>query len=165
VTVLNINEPPIANPQELTIAENAPRSPREIGEQVGNALEAVDEDSGDEGLVVWSIESGNEDGFFELHAHGDTGAVVSLTSQGASGLDYESRPRYVLLAKAADKGSPSLFAMVNITVQLLDTNEKPTLTRDQHLSIGELAELRAPLIGGVLNASDPEDGTSADGKL
>ena len=90
VTVTNINEPPIAFSQTLQIAENAPRSPRSSGERVGDALTAVDEDSGDEGKVEWAVESGDGSGFFELLADGDTGATLTLTAAGAAGLDYET---------------------------------------------------------------------------
>jgi len=132
---------------------------------VGDPLEAEDEDAGDEGKVYWEVISGDEGGLFKLVGEGETGATIQLTQAGASALDYESKPVHVLTVRAYDGGSPSLSSFVNVTIQLLDTNEAPVLQANQELRIGELAALRAPLLGGSLNASDPEDGTTADGKL
>jgi len=69
-----------------------------VNDPVGAKITGSDVDRGQE--LLWSIESGNSDGFFKISR------CSGLVSVLAEGLDYETINKYTLLIRATDDGSP-----------------------------------------------------------
>ena len=70
---------------------------------------ATDCDSGNNGLVQYSITSGNEDGHFIIN--NVTGNLITTVI-----LDREEVPEYTLIITAADLGVPSHNSSIEVTI-------------------------------------------------
>ena len=103
--------------------------------------------------ITYSIESGDPGGLFAIDE-----ATGALSYQGA-GEDYESGTRsYELTVRASDGG---LHADVTVSVNVGDVAEAPAFAETSYTF--DLAENAAgdtlPLALGLVQATDPEDGT------
>ena len=90
---------------------------------------AVDEDAGQNGNVTYAIESGNEDGAFQLVVFDQS--TLYLTP--AKSLDRETIDHYSLTISAHDHGNPPLWSyhVVNITID--DANDHfPQFTKKDY---------------------------------
>ena len=113
VVDVNDNTPiPAQNTYNISFSENV-----EIGFEVVR-VEAIDDDSSINGQLVYSISSGNDLGHFTID--NITGVIVVT-----AGLDRESNSQYTLLVEVADRGIPSLSAMVTIYVSVTDEPDNP----------------------------------------
>ena len=103
VTVTDVNEAPSfgAATYTFTVSEDAA-----ISTAVGT-VSAIDPDDGD--TLTYSITDGNGDGKFAINSSSGEIAI-------AASLDYETTTSYALTVQAADSGSLSGTATVNITV-------------------------------------------------
>uniref|UniRef100_A0A183CWA8 CA domain-containing protein n=1 Tax=Gongylonema pulchrum TaxID=637853 RepID=A0A183CWA8_9BILA len=114
VNIIDINDHKprfFASRQELFVEENVP-----IGYEVTRAF-AVDEDSGANGLITYSLEADNDSKeTFQIDA--TTGAVTTVTK-----LDRETREKYVLKVRADDGGDPPLSDTLLITITIRDIND------------------------------------------
>ena len=79
----------------------------------------------DEDIITYSIESGNDNNLFRINPK--TGALVFTQKR-----DYETDPRqYNLTIKASDGFGNQEQGFQNVTINILDVNEKPTFNQDR----------------------------------
>ncbi|KAK3100633.1 hypothetical protein FSP39_022831 [Pinctada imbricata] len=111
---VNDNSPTFTKANFLyTISENMP-----AGEHVGNEnLQAVDEDQGKNGEVVYSLPKGFNASSIPFVVL-STGEIKTNRS-----LDREQMSRYDFPVIATDRGTPSRTGSANVTVQVLDQND------------------------------------------
>ena len=124
ITIIDVNdEAPVLVPssESVTISENAPRGSRVAG------FTASDGDSGDGGVVEFSLGMGNYRNTFEISSSG----VVTL----ARGLDYEKQKNYSLEVVARDSGSPTLLRVAILTVNVENVNDNPPLFEIDSVSV------------------------------
>ena len=117
VTLLDVNDNvPIftQNTYAVTIDENMAVNTTVI------AVVANDIDSGVNGNIGYSIESGDGGTHFTIDA-----GVRQISTSPVADIDYELQPNYVLVVKATDEGTPvkSSFCIVKITVTDLNDND------------------------------------------
>lgn len=72
---------------------------------------ATDCDSGNNGLIRYSITRGNQDGHFAIND------ITGLLTANVI-LDREEIPQYILVITAADLGNPSLDSSVEVTTYI-----------------------------------------------
>lgn len=97
-------------PTELEVSESVA-----VGTILAN-FQAVDNDSGYNGTLVYVISSGDTDGSFKVDMY--TGKLTVMSK-----LNREIRDQYKLVIQVSDLGIPSLSASVNISVKVLDEND------------------------------------------
>ncbi|MGC9036977.1 MAG: cadherin domain-containing protein, partial [Verrucomicrobiia bacterium] len=143
IVVLDVNENPVINPQSFTVPENSAN-----GTVVGNVV-ATDPDAGQS--LTYVIVSGNTNGAFAINS-----ANGQLTVANSAVLNYEVTPVWTLVVSVTDNGSPNLSASAQITVNLSNVNEPPSLapatfTINENSSPGTVV--------GTVTATDPDAGT------
>ncbi len=112
VNLINVNDvAPTVMPATFSVSENAL-----VGRIVG-ALTAVDIDSP---ITGFSIVSGDPASAFAIDAGGE------VTVANSAALDFETTPTFALKGTASDGINTS--AEQNVTVNLVDVNETPTVT-------------------------------------
>lgn len=79
-------------------------------------IDAWDPDLDQGGTVLYRISQPSEDLPFSLDEETGTIRTTAL-------LDYEQRQVYSLIIRGQDLGTPSLFAEVNVTIEITDVNE------------------------------------------
>ncbi|MEQ9204717.1 MAG: S-layer homology domain-containing protein, partial [Cyclobacteriaceae bacterium] len=109
LTINNINDAPVLEAVQLSIAENSVQ-----GSLVGT-IEGADVDAD---VLSYSIASGNILGGFALSSSGE------LTVNDVSVLDFETNPTFSLEVEVNDG---ALNATTTVTINLEDVNEVPTL--------------------------------------
>ena len=105
----NDNKPDFVSPNFTFVMEDEPFSYPII------TITAIDQDSGDNGLVRYRIEHG-DNGEFGLDP------VTGLLKLNRR-LDYESKPKYILNISATDQGTPALSSYQLLTIYLVDVND------------------------------------------
>ena len=114
--ILNeLNHPPAVADQTFAINENSGN-----GTSVGTVI-ATDADVNQN--KTFSILSGNTSGAFAINS--STGAIVVANS---AALDYETTQRFILIVKVQDNGTGALSAQANITININNVNEAPTIS-------------------------------------
>ena len=145
IIVDDVNEPPIfpEEPITLTIDENSAD-----GTAVGDPVVAVNEDTGQ--TLDYSIIGGNFSNVFAIDGIGQ------ITVNNSALLDFESRPSYTLTLRVQDVGGTSAGATdtVQVTVNVNDVNEPPTLDPVGNLSVEENAPNGTSVV--TLSAIDPD---------
>ncbi|CAB01427.3 Cadherin EGF LAG seven-pass G-type receptor fmi-1 [Caenorhabditis elegans] len=120
INVIDINDHAptlIAAQKMITLEENVA-----IGEEVGRVY-AIDEDSGPNGIIKYSME-GSEDFIIDE----DSGLIKTTKL-----LDRETTARYSLKVTARDMGTPSLNTSTTIAVVLKDINDNaPTFDKKEY---------------------------------
>ncbi|MBC6426161.1 MAG: cadherin repeat domain-containing protein [Ekhidna sp.] len=129
------NTPPAVGDLTFSIAENVP---------TGTVVETVEATDEEKDALSFAITEGNTNEAFAINA--DLGQLVT-----AKLLDFEKIPRYVLLVTVSD-GQMSVTA--NITIDLEDVNEAPTIAPDQSFSVVE--DAANGIAVGTVQAADPE---------
>lgn len=116
LTVLDVND---NSPQwskssySVQVSENIDVKQKPIITQV----KASDKDKGSNSVIVYTIQSGNENQIFFLEKA--TGSLSILKP-----LDYESNNKmFKLSIRAADQGEPSLSNITTLTINVLDEND------------------------------------------
>ena len=108
-----------------------------------------DEPGNPNSMIVYSIQSGNDESKFQLNS--DSGQLQLIQS-----LDFESRSFYQLQILASDQGLTSLSDTATVTINVTNVNENPpTLSGDQAVEISELASVGTNV--AVFNALDPDN--------
>uniref|UniRef100_A0A0K0DR25 Cadherin domain-containing protein n=1 Tax=Angiostrongylus cantonensis TaxID=6313 RepID=A0A0K0DR25_ANGCA len=133
-------------PVSLSVYENLPGPfPTTIGTTI-----AEDLDSGENGLVVYSITEGNTS-LFSMNS--ETGELLLLHS-----LDREFRSEYLLTVQARDSGSPRQLSVCTIRIAVLDDNDNPPVFTQPYYVIH--VRENAPLGQKVLDvfAADADQG-------
>ncbi|XP_006867992.1 PREDICTED: protocadherin-23-like [Chrysochloris asiatica] len=92
---------------------------------------ATDPDSGLNGLLEYSILSGNQRDTFQIDKW--TGVITTSVS-----LDYESTSSYSLIVEATDKGMPQLSATSLVRIRVIDINDNaPTFLPSEAVEVAE----------------------------
>ncbi|XP_053307224.1 cadherin-23 [Spea bombifrons] len=99
----------------VNVAEDCPRDKR-----IALVL-ARDPDAGNNGLVTFSLTSGNTNGLFEIRTTNDTYGEIFL----AKSLDRELQEQYFLKVQASDNGFPPRRSYHMVTINVLDVNDNP----------------------------------------
>ncbi|CAG9785684.1 unnamed protein product [Diatraea saccharalis] len=123
VTGENINSPKFtALSYQVIVPENEP-----IGSSI-LTVKASDEDEGPNGIVRYSISSGNTGKEFDIHPI--TG-IISILSP----LDYDTIPEYRLNITAKDLGFKSKETKATLTIILTDINDNaPVFNQTQYIA-------------------------------
>ncbi|MFT7807568.1 protocadherin-23 isoform X1 [Arapaima gigas] len=126
----NDNSPVFVSSAETCIIEDTP-----LGSLLHRFI-AKDKDMETNGLITYSIVSGNDNGHFTLE---DKTGVLYLTSS----VDYELASVHTLQVKAVDSGRPPLSSTQLFTVSVLDINDQAP-EFDQQEYIATVDENREP---------------------
>ncbi|KAM8924599.1 cadherin-23 [Pelodytes ibericus] len=119
ITVLDENDnAPQFDPTSDSVVNVAEDSP--TGRRIALVL-ARDPDAGNNGLVTFSLTSGNIGGIFEIRTTNNTIGEIFLVKT----LDRELQEQYLLKVQASDSGSPPRRADYTLTVNVLDVNDNP----------------------------------------
>ncbi|KAF2367299.1 Cadherin [Trinorchestia longiramus] len=116
------------------------------------AAHATDQDSGDNGVVTYSL----------LHNPADMFAIDKLGILTlVEKLDYETVHRYTLLIGAKDQGRPSLSSNLTVDMEVQDVNDNPPVFEKQSYSISILESLPANSQFFQVTATDKDTGNNA----
>ncbi len=114
IQVQNVNDAPILLPQILTGPENATPA------QSFGTVVASDQDQGQS--ISFAIVGGTDASSFAIHP---TTGVVTPTATAR--LDFETKPTLNFEVEVSDSNNPAAKSRANITIQLTDANDAPTL--------------------------------------
>lgn len=121
IHVLDVNDNPprfVNNSFFVNVPEK-----RAIGSVV-TTVTAKDIDSGNNGMVRYTIAHGNAGAVFQIN---ETSGVIILSKP----LDFESKSKYQLRVVARDQGINSQSSFLYVTVYVLDSNDnRPTFDRN-----------------------------------
>ncbi|GAU93347.1 hypothetical protein RvY_05301 [Ramazzottius varieornatus] len=148
VLAANLHRPTFLNaPFRVQIRENVP-----VGFGVID-LEALDEDVGENGRIIYSMSNDFAD-TFQLNASSGRLSTRKL-------LDRETIPIYVIPVTATDKGVPSLGDVTEILVELLDVNDNaPQWFPHDRYSLAVKEDLKPQTSILQVSASDPDFGSN-----
>ena len=142
VSILNVNEAPVANAQTFSVHENAANG------YVLGTIVSTDPDAGQ--TRTYALAASTLDGAFAISP--TTGAI---TVADGSLLDHVSVASVTLTVIVTDNGSPALSTACDITVNVTEPNETP-VTQNLSLSLNENS-LTGTVVGTVV-ASDADAG-------
>ncbi|MFH1119554.1 MAG: cadherin domain-containing protein [Bacteroidota bacterium] len=140
VTVVNVNDPPVMQPQTYVAKENIPS-----GRYVCKVI-ATDQDPGD--TFQSYIMAGNTNNAFKMQAY-----TSRIFVDNASALNFEVTPVYYLTVRCVD--NHGAYSEQIITINIEDVNEAPVVL-NQNFTVSENAP-NGTLIGKV-EATDPDHG-------
>jgi hypothetical protein len=115
VNVINKNDPPNIDPQEITFGENLP-----VGSFADQLVVGTDPDSDD--VMTFSIVSGDEIGLFSIN-----NATGQLRNNIAGVMDFESTLNNKFTIRVMVNDRALAFATAEITVLVTDHNDPPAL--------------------------------------
>ncbi|MCG6154801.1 cadherin domain-containing protein [Rubinisphaera margarita] len=136
-----INHPPQILDQTFSVPENSAN-----GTSVGTVV-ASDVDSDN---LTYAIVSGNTNGAFSINP-----TTGEITVNNSAALDFEQISQFDLVVSVTDDGPGTLVAMADITIQLTDVNETPTIN-DASFTVDEEAPVGT--VVGTMTATDPDAG-------
>jgi hypothetical protein len=140
IVINDLNEAPnFLPPTAFTVAENRP---------VGHVVGTVTATDPEMNSVTYSLVGGDPKGQFAIHA-----ATGQLTVAKAT-VDFETTSQYVLQVKAQDNGNPANSRTANITVNITDLNEAPTILWPTTFAISENRPVG--YVVGTVRTIDPE---------
>jgi uncharacterized delta-60 repeat protein len=143
VTLTDVNEAPtITLNQVFSVAENSP-----FNASVGTVLATDPDSTAPNNTLTYSIVSGGPSNPFSINP--GTGAI---TVSNSAALNFETTPVFVLQVKVTDGGN--LSSTQNVTVNLTDVNEAPSIAAAQSFSIAENSAVGAQV--GTVVATDPD---------
>ncbi|KAM7357712.1 FAT atypical cadherin kugelei isoform 3-T4 [Cochliomyia hominivorax] len=125
ITILDINDnvPQFSqNLYRIRVAENAKK-----GEMIARII-ATDEDSDQNGVVIYNIERGDR-----LNQFSTDKFLGELYVN--DNLDRESISSYALEVRACDNGVPQLCSYVQVSIDIVDINDNPPLFEKSNYSI------------------------------
>jgi hypothetical protein len=143
IAVLDVNEPPIFNPMEVSVPENSIVGYDMGGLQLGKDPEGK--------AVSYALVNGSGDGMFQMAAS-DSGFQLSVR---LATIDFETTPTGTILLYLAASDPSGLTTVAVATVRVLDVNEPPVLA-DFFASLDENAAVGTK--AAVLAAADPDFG-------
>ena len=120
VSLNDLNEAPLVSDDPFFIAEDT-----EPGTSIGQ-IQAVDPDTAQNQQLTFELLGGSGVGIFDVDPNL---GIVTLVSGGA--IDYESQTELELLVQVSDDGDPSLSVTIIQQIQILDSNDPPTITTQQ----------------------------------
>ncbi len=124
IQVINLNESPSLSPAVFSIPEGS------TGGLVVGAVQGIDPDLGQ--TLNYSITAGSTGNKFTLHP---TTGVITV-SLGAT-FDFETTPSYSFVVTATDNGLPVLSGSAQVTINLSNGNDPPTITAGQSFFVAE----------------------------
>lgn len=143
VNVTDANSAPsITAGQVFTTAEN-----RVVGSVVGTVAASDPDSTAPNKTLTYSILSGNTNNAFAINS--STGQITINTS---SAVNFEVTPQFVLSIQVADGGNPSLTASANVTINVADANDAPTVPAGQTFTVGQNAPVNT--VVGTVTAND-----------
>ncbi|KAM5298222.1 protocadherin beta-14-like [Ctenodactylus gundi] len=150
IKVLDIND----NPPEVSMSSITRTIPENATETLVALFSVRDQDAGDNGKMVCSIQ---EDVPFILKPTFKN--FFTLVSE--KGLDRETRAEYNITITVTDLGTPRLKTEHNISVQVSDVNDNaPTFTQASYTLF--VRENNSPALHiGTISATDRDAGTNA----
>ncbi|XP_061102894.1 protocadherin-23 [Conger conger] len=145
---LNDNAPAFVSSDSAHVLEDS-----ELGSLV-HRLVAKDGDLRENGLVTYTVLSGNEESLFALE---ESTGLLHL----AAPLDYKSASAHVMVVQALDRGRPRLSSTQTLTVSILDVNDQaPVFERSVYnATVMENRDPGEPVI--QVTASDEDSGENA----
>uniref|UniRef100_A0A8C9AIS3 Protocadherin beta 14 n=1 Tax=Prolemur simus TaxID=1328070 RepID=A0A8C9AIS3_PROSS len=150
VKVIDIND----NPPEVTMSSITKTIPENASETLVALFSVRDQDAGDNGRMVCSIQ--DDLPFFLKPTFKN---FFTLLSEKA--LDRESRDEYNITITVTDLGTPRLQTQYNITVLISDVNDNaPAFTQTSYTLFVQENNSPALHIGSV-SATDRDSGTNA----
>jgi len=142
ISVTDINETPsIAAGQSFTIAENLSN-----GSTIGTVTSADPDSSAPFNSKNFSLSS-NPNGAFAINA-----TTGQLTVASSAGLNFEAGSSITVSVTVTDGGS--LSATQNVTVNLTDVNEAPSIAAGQSFSVNENSAANVSV--GTVASADPD---------
>uniref|UniRef100_A0A3P8RIE3 Protocadherin-16 n=1 Tax=Astatotilapia calliptera TaxID=8154 RepID=A0A3P8RIE3_ASTCA len=145
---VNDNRPVFVSADTAQVMEDA-----EVGSLLHHFV-AIDGDQGENGIVSFSIISGNKKGLFTLEEK--TGLLL-LTAP----LDYETERFHRLTVRALDQGLPSLSSTQTLTVEVGDVNDQAPVF-SQTIYTATVAENRDPGEPVIrVSATDEDSGNNS----
>ncbi|WP_010588287.1 cadherin domain-containing protein [Schlesneria paludicola] len=137
INVVDVNEQITIANQSFTVNENSAN-----GTTVGTILtDDPDNLNGPVQTATFQITGGNVGNAFSINAQGQ------IKVNNSAALDFETTPIFTLIVSATDSGSPATTTQANITINLNDLNDAPTVPT-QTLSVAEHS-LKGTLVGKV----------------
>ncbi|XP_052280093.1 protocadherin Fat 1-like isoform X4 [Dreissena polymorpha] len=118
-------------------------------------FQAVDQDAGYNGKLVYVIRSGDVEGYFKIDMFTGTLKVMSP-------LDREFRDEYRLLLEVSDLGSPQLLSNISVDIKVLDENDNaPKFNQDLYtVTISESINVNSTV--AQVSATDKDLGKNAE---
>ena len=128
ISVLDVNDnTPVINPGQIySIAENASNTDT-VATVVASDADVTNSNST---LQSWTIESGDQNGVFQIDANSGEISVAN-----AALLDFETTPVYTLGVSVTDGTNQSVTE--DVVINVLDINEPPTFTQVTNLTVAE----------------------------
>ena len=128
------------------------------GSAIGTVLavfEATDLDPGYNGMLVYVIKSGDENGYFKADTH--TGGLIVMSE-----LDREKIDSLDLVIEVADLGIPSLSANTSVQIIVLDENDNPPEFEQNEYSATVSENIMINATVTQVQASDKDIGKNAE---
>lgn len=135
----------VDNKSQISVLETAPTNTELL------RFRATDNDLGINSELTFAISGGNKRDIFYIDSL--TG-ILYLKKP----LDYEEQHRHTLNITCSDNGQPRLSSVVNVTVEVIDTNDNPPVFPMTALvrQIREGIPVRTPIV--TITAEDPDSG-------
>jgi hypothetical protein len=145
MTAVPVNDTPVIADQAFgPFAENSPAA------TVVGAVAASDADAGQ--TLGYAIVGGNTDGAFAIDP-----ASGEITVANPAAINFEVNPTFGLTVQVSDDGAPVLSASANVTIDLGDVNDAPTLG-SASLQVTEATGAGTPV--GLMAGADEDAGDS-----
>ena len=159
ISLIKFNEAPIVTASEFSIFENA-----DTGTVVGKVKASDDEVTEGVQTLTYSITSGNSKSYFKIDA-----SSGQITVDQNAGLDYEklkddgediAEQKITVAAKDNDRKAPKT-GTAEITIKILDVNERPSLVTTFEATVAEDAEVGDNVGSAIFTGKklDPENVT------
>lgn len=148
INILNVNDPPeFGAAPTLEVADNAA-----AGDGLVSTAKGVTATDPDGNAILYSITRNDGDTFNIVESTG------VLTVAASNLVDYDAgRKSYNIEIQATDATDSSLTATIDVTISVVDRNDKPNLD-DATLSVREDAAVNA--VVGSLTATDQDPATT-----
>lgn len=127
VNVTNVNEgPSIVSNQSFSVAENSGN-----GSVVGTVAASDPDTAPPFGAKTFALTS-NPNSAFAINA-----TTGQITVANSAALNFETTTQFLVGVSVTDGGSPALSASQNVTINVNDVNESPTLAAGQTFNVTE----------------------------
>ncbi|XP_077987551.1 uncharacterized protein LOC144442158 [Glandiceps talaboti] len=123
-------------------------------------LHVYDGDQGNNGKVVFSIISGNDDAIFNIHHIDHSGYDITGVISVNGTVDREILDTYNLIITVEDMGNVSLTSTITIIIPVIDVNDNtPTISTDTPTVTVQETVLNGTEVA-LVTASDPDTGVN-----
>ena len=126
ITVLDVND---NQPMFSQVSYNAMINEAATKNEQVVAVRAFDDDSGDNGRVLYRIKSGDRKSQFKIDE------IKGIVSVANGDLDREMISSYVLEIEASDHGIPVKSSTVLVNIDITDANDNPPLFAEDNYTV------------------------------